>query len=118
MYNNVGTRGLFEGNAVNLSLETAHLFRNQGGLDLLCRSADSMRSNEQLENIRKTVRKFHLNGLVCVGGTHTATDAAKVAEFIPDIRVAVLPATIDGTLFFSLSLPFTHTHISYSLILQ
>ena len=33
---------------------------------------------------------------MCVGGTHTATDTAKVAEYVPECKIVAIPATIDG----------------------
>lgn len=39
-----GTKGLFEGHVMKLDRKTVSLFRNQGGMDLLCRTSDSMRT--------------------------------------------------------------------------
>ena len=59
-----GTKGLFEGRAMKLDRKTVSLFRNQGGMDLLCRTSDSMRTPEQLKSIRQTVRFVYFENMI------------------------------------------------------
>ena len=77
-----GTKGLFEGRAMKLDRKTVSLFRNQGGMDLLCRTSDSMRTPEQLKSIRQTVRFVYFENMIQSKGftetlpTNTGTKAS------------------------------------------
>ena len=56
--------------------------RNHGGYHLLGRSVDCMHLSENLTAIEKVVTNLRLDGLVCIGGTHTACDVAIVANHL------------------------------------
>eukprot|EP00940_MAST-03C_sp_MAST-3C-sp2_P000904 g904.t1 len=98
-----GTNGLYERRYVVLDAATTAAFRNEGGYDLLGRSRDvTGRDEEQLEKIRATVESCRLDGLVLIGGTHTASDSAVVTEYFNAKKVCCsvvfVPATVDGDL--------------------
>jgi diphosphate-dependent phosphofructokinase len=101
-----GTKGLFAGNAINLTSTTLHPYRNQGGMHLLGRSVDRIRSPTEQAAALETVEKFELDGLILIGGTFSNSDAGHLAEYFASRqtssgrRTAVVgvPVTIDGNL--------------------
>eukprot|EP00163_Fabomonas_tropica_P004294 TRINITY_DN1378_c0_g2_i1.p1 TRINITY_DN1378_c0_g2~~TRINITY_DN1378_c0_g2_i1.p1 ORF type:complete len:1178 (+),score=281.30 TRINITY_DN1378_c0_g2_i1:352-3534(+) len=97
-----GTHALFKGEAVELTLDDILPFCNQGGFDALCRTADMIRSPEQLEQAANTCRQLRLDGLLLVGGCTTSGDAAILSEHFlahdVSTRVVVVPGTVDGDL--------------------
>ena len=94
-----GTLGLFKGECVEITEELFEDFRNTGGVDVLGRSVDQMYKEEQLKAINATCLKLSLDGLVCVGGTYTASDTLSLAEYMlaqgTSTAVTAIPATID-----------------------
>jgi pyrophosphate--fructose-6-phosphate 1-phosphotransferase len=97
-----GTRGLYKGEATQLSPEDVAPFLNGGGMDMLGRSMDVIRSPEQLTLAEASCAKFKLDGLVLVGGPVSNSDTALLAEHFAakgvPTRVIGVPATIDGDL--------------------
>jgi pyrophosphate--fructose-6-phosphate 1-phosphotransferase len=99
-----GTKGFFDGKARRLTADTLAPFRNQGGMHMLGRSVDRIRSGSEQAAALATAEALKLDGLVLVGGTFTNTDAAHLAEFIAErqaggalqTRVVGVPVTIDG----------------------
>lgn len=63
-----GTKGLFEGKALEVTQELLALVRNQGGMNLLGRSADRIRTPTELAAALATCDAQRLDGLVLVGG--------------------------------------------------
>ena len=74
-----GTAGLFSGNFITITHEHIRKFRNTGGFHLLGRTNDSIKTEFEKRKAEETCRKLRLDGLVCVGGTYTAADTARVA---------------------------------------
>ena len=95
-----GTKGFFKGEHIIITEENFSLFRNQGGVDLLGRSADKIREGKDRESARDVCKDLALDGLVLIGATHTLTDAAHLSDyFIQEkllTRVIGVPATIYG----------------------
>ena len=98
-----GTRGLINGDAVEITEELLAPHRNHGGYHLLGRSVDCMHLKDELSAIGMVVSKLKLDGLVCIGGTHTACDVAILADYLKGkggdsskCAVIAVPATIDG----------------------
>ena len=110
-----GTRGLLAAGADAGSAAAAHVieltpaalapFRHQGGMHLLGRSVDRLRSASERAAVLAAAEALHLTGLLMIGGTFTATDAAHLAEYFATrqlaaggLRTAVVavPVTIDG----------------------
>ena len=98
-----GTRGLFGGRAVELGADEVAPYLNGGGMDLLGRSADVIRTAEHYELAEATCRRCGLSGLVLVGGPVSNSDTALLAEHFKQrgvpTRVIGVPATIDGDLY-------------------
>jgi len=98
-----GTAGLFRGDAQQLTPEQIAPFLNSGGMQLLGRTSDVIRSAEQLEQAAAACAKFALDGLVLVGGPVSNSDTALLAEHFASHGVATkvigVPATIDGDLY-------------------
>jgi 6-phosphofructokinase 1 len=97
-----GTQGLFAKHSVELTKEMCDSYRGTGGLDLLGRTVDRVKSKEELEDARKACADLNLTGLIFVGGTRTNTDAAYVAEYFKkhdqNTNVIGVPAGIEGSM--------------------
>ena len=98
-----GTKGLFKGNAKELTLADVAKHLNSGGMHMLGRSADVIRSDEQLAQAAATCAALRLDGLVLVGGPVSNSDTALLAEHFERVgsptSVVGVPATIDGDLY-------------------
>jgi pyrophosphate--fructose-6-phosphate 1-phosphotransferase len=98
-----GTRGLFSGQAKPLTPEGVAPFLNCGGMALLGRSADVIRTPEQFAQAEASCAKLELDGLVLLGGPVTNSDTALLAEHFAKrkagTKVIGVPATIDGDLY-------------------
>jgi 6-phosphofructokinase 1 len=75
-----GTKGLFGKHSVELTREVCADYKGTGGLDLLGRTVDRIKSDEELELARKSCSELGLKGLVIVGGTRSNSDAAFLSE--------------------------------------
>jgi diphosphate--fructose-6-phosphate 1-phosphotransferase len=97
-----GTEGLFRGEARELPPHELAGYLNSGGMHLLGRTSDVIRSPEQFEQAEQACAKYRLDGLVLVGGPVSNSDTALVAEHFASrgvrTRVVGVPATIDGDL--------------------
>ena len=67
---------------------------------MLGRTVDQMNKPEQLKAALKTCKSQNLDGLVCIGGTYTASDSLELAEYLKangceKTVVTQIPATID-----------------------
>lgn len=99
-----GTKGLFAGATVALTPALLAGFRNQGGMHLLGRSVDRIRSPAEQAAALASAEALQLDGLLLVGGTFTNTDAAHLAEYFAQRqgaagrRTAIVgaPVSIDG----------------------
>jgi diphosphate--fructose-6-phosphate 1-phosphotransferase len=98
-----GTAGLFKGDAQRLTPADVARFLNTGGMQMLGRSADVIRSAEQFAQAEAACAKLSLDGLILVGGPVTGSDTAMLAEYFESkgvrTRVLGVPATIDGDLY-------------------
>jgi len=97
-----GTHGLFDKQAVELTPELCVAYAGTGGLELLGRTVDRLKSDEELDKARKVCEELQLTGLVLVGGARTNTDAAYVAEHFKkhSCKTAVVgvPCGIEGNM--------------------
>eukprot|EP00300_Choanocystis_sp_HF-7_P012400 c17874_g1_i1.p1 GENE.c17874_g1_i1~~c17874_g1_i1.p1 ORF type:complete len:1266 (+),score=315.83 c17874_g1_i1:61-3798(+) len=121
----MGTEGFFRGQSIEITHEWVRLFRNQGGMHMLGRSVDQIRSPAQLDAAAKVCQEKQLTGLVLVGASKTHTDAAYLAEHFAQRKVGTsvvaCPVGIGGDLmrgtFVQSSLGFdTHCHVSAEVI--
>ena len=94
-----GTKGLCAGSSLALDSATIDMFLNQGGFDMLGRSAEQLKTATQLGAAAETCSKLQLDGLVLVGGRHTLTDTALLAEHFAKhgcgTRVLAVPTSIE-----------------------
>jgi len=97
-----GTHGLLDKQVVELTPELCKAYAGTGGLELLGRTVDRMKSEEELEKARKVCEDLELTGLVLVGGARTNTDAAYVAEHFKTHRsktaIVGVPCGIEGNM--------------------
>ncbi len=95
-----GPKGLLEGTLFEIKEEDVKRILNTGGFDFLGSDRTKIKTEEQYEAVRKTVRDYQLNGIVVVGGDDSNTNAAVLAELLYDMGVQVIgvPKTIDGDL--------------------
>jgi diphosphate--fructose-6-phosphate 1-phosphotransferase len=97
-----GVKGLFKGHMVPLR-DVASSYRRRGGVELLGRTQDQLcKSPEDMASILATCKKHGLTGLVLLGGTRTATDAAYLAEYFAAQKagtsVVLVPCGIENSL--------------------
>lgn len=97
-----GTLGLFAQKTMPLTKELLADYRNQGGYHLLGRSVDRIRSAKEVEAAVTACSGLNLDGLVIVGGTHSVSDAAHLAEAARaakcTTKIVGVPVSIDGDL--------------------
>jgi hypothetical protein len=98
-----GTDGLIAGHSIVITPEIMENYRGLGGFELLCRSADNLRSLDQYNSITQVCKALNLDGLLLLGGPTTATDAAYLAEYLiakTDCETAIItaPLTISGSI--------------------
>eukprot|EP00928_Gymnodinium_smaydae_P016774 TRINITY_DN1634_c0_g1_i1.p1 TRINITY_DN1634_c0_g1~~TRINITY_DN1634_c0_g1_i1.p1 ORF type:complete len:1218 (+),score=330.49 TRINITY_DN1634_c0_g1_i1:532-3654(+) len=97
-----GTRGLFAQQSVELTPELCQAYRATGGLELLGRTVDRMKSDEELASVEKACKDLGLTGLVLVGGSRTNTDAAYLSEYLrkrgTQTAVVGVPCGIEGSM--------------------
>ena len=95
-----GTHGLFRGDAREIDDALAASAVNLGGMWLLGRTADVIRTDEQRKQAALACAKYALDGLVLIGGPVTNSDVAVLAEAFKATSVATavvgVPASIDG----------------------
>jgi len=97
-----GTKGLFEKQVVELTQELCKAYSGTGGMELLGRTVDRLKTDEELEKARAACTELGLTGLILVGGARTNTDAAYLAEYfrkekVPTAVVGV-PCGIEGNM--------------------
>ena len=77
-------------------------YYNQGGFHILGRTADKIRSAEEVEKTKKACVDLNLDGLVLIGASHTLTDALLLTNhFIEqNIKTSVIgvPCTLDNNI--------------------
>ena len=75
-----GTKGLFRNEVIEIGEAEAAWYLNAGGMQMLGRSADVVRTEAQLAQTEESCRALGLDGLVLVGGPVSASDTAALAE--------------------------------------
>ena len=97
-----GPEGLLHDTARELTREEIDSVRNTGGFSLLGTGRVKIESESEIAQVADVVRRRQLDGLVCIGGDDSNTDAALLAEaFIKaGVQTCVIgvPKTIDGDL--------------------
>ncbi len=97
-----GTRGLFNGDHVEITDDILASYRNQGGVDLLGRTVDSILTIDEMSKVCHTCDILKLDGLVLIGGNRTSTDAAYLSEKfkVGGVQTAVVtvPCSVAGSM--------------------
>lgn len=111
-----GTLGLFAKKFVPVTEELLALYKNQGGFDMLGRTADQISTPAQLAAACDACNELQLDGLVLVGGAFSNTDAAYLAEYLLEhqkgdvhTKVVGVPGSIDG----DVANPFVQTTFGF-----
>lgn len=95
-----GPKGLLEGQLFEIKSDDLAAIENLGGFDYLGSDRTKIKTPEQFELVKKTVRQFKLDGIIVIGGDDSNTNAAVLAEYLYDEGCVVVgvPKTIDGDL--------------------
>ncbi len=97
-----GTRGLFNGDHVAITDEILDNYLNQGGVDLLGRSVESILTIDEMSQVCHTCEILKLDGLILIGGNQTNTDAAFLAEKFKEDGVQTcivsVPCSVSGSM--------------------
>ncbi|CAD8107582.1 unnamed protein product [Paramecium sonneborni] len=97
-----GTQGLFKQEFIEINQNSLQYYINQGGYHYLGRTADKMRTVQELQKVKETCNSLQLDGLVVVGASHTLTDCLIVANYLLQenikTRVIGVPCTVDNNI--------------------
>ncbi|MFS7960001.1 putative diphosphate--fructose-6-phosphate 1-phosphotransferase [Helianthus anomalus] len=97
-----GSEGLFAQRTLEITDDVLATYRNQGGYDLLGRTKDQIRTQEQVDAAMAACKALKLDGLVIIGGVTSNTDAAHLAETFSQAKcstkVVGVPVTLNGDL--------------------
>lgn len=97
-----GPKGIIQNRCLPLGEGLLHLYRNQGGFDLIGSGRDKIETPEHFAAAEQTVLTHKLDGLVIIGGDDSNTNAALLAEYFKRkgvlCSVIGVPKTIDGDL--------------------
>ncbi|KAL5984988.1 hypothetical protein ACLOJK_038825 [Asimina triloba] len=108
-----GTEGLFAQKTLEITDDVLGTYKNQefyvgmfyaceGGYDLLGRTADQIRTTEQVNAALASCKALRLDGLVIIGGVTSNTDAAQLAETFAEAKCSTkvmgVPVTLNGDL--------------------
>ncbi|RAP38261.1 diphosphate--fructose-6-phosphate 1-phosphotransferase [Candidatus Marinamargulisbacteria bacterium SCGC AAA071-K20] len=104
-----GPKGLIEGDLFELNDDMVAEVLNLGGFDLLGSDRTKIKTPEQFEAVKNTVKTFNLDGIIVVGGDDSNTNAAFLAENLAETGCSVIgvPKTIDGDLQIGALLPIS-----------
>lgn len=104
-----GPKGLLEGTLFEITDETIGKVQNLGGFDFLGSDRTKIKTPEQFESVRETVKKYKLDAIIVIGGDDSNTNAAFLASFLAEEKCAVVgvPKTIDGDMQVGSLLPIT-----------
>ncbi|MFN4217564.1 MAG: diphosphate--fructose-6-phosphate 1-phosphotransferase, partial [Brevinematales bacterium] len=104
-----GPKGLLEGTLFEITDEMVKEIVNTGGFDFLGSDRTKIKTEEQYNAVKETVKKYNLNAIVVIGGDDSNTNAAILAEILFDMGVQVIgvPKTIDGDLQIGSYLPIS-----------
>lgn len=97
-----GVAGLIENRYKILDSAAIDSIRNQGGFDLIGSSRTKIDTPEQFQKAAAAVKIHQLDTLIVIGGDDSNTNAAFLAEYFLEQKIATrvigVPKTIDGDL--------------------
>lgn len=106
-----GPRGLIKGDLFEITESSVQEIINTGGFDFLGTDRTKIKSREQFEQVRETVVRNKLDGIIIVGGDDSNTNAAFIAEYLEtegiECSVIGIPKTIDGDMAVGSYLPIS-----------
>ncbi len=106
-----GPKGLLNSDLIEITPQNVQSILNLGGFDFLGTDRTKIKSPQQFEQVKATIVKNKLDGLVVVGGDDSNTNAAMIAEYLEqegvDCSVVGIPKTIDGDLAAGKHLPIS-----------
>eukprot|EP00916_Digyalum_oweni_P012114 GHVL01020015.1.p1 GENE.GHVL01020015.1~~GHVL01020015.1.p1 ORF type:complete len:1455 (+),score=293.94 GHVL01020015.1:23-4366(+) len=95
-----GITGLMNGHNKIIDSERMSRFRNQGGLELICRTKECFSNSHELHLATEACSKLSLDGLILTGGARIQSDAAELSEMLLAneiaTRVISIPTGIDN----------------------
>jgi pyrophosphate--fructose-6-phosphate 1-phosphotransferase len=94
----VGSDGIVENQAVELTEQRVNAYRNFGGFTLIKTGRTKIDTKEKMALSKQTCKQLNLDALVIVGGDDSNTNAAFLAQEMHNTGVQVIgvPKTIDG----------------------
>ncbi|CAL0308406.1 unnamed protein product [Lupinus luteus] len=111
-----GSEGLFAQKTLEITDEILSTYKNQGGYDLLGRTKDQIRTEEQVNAALAASNSLKLDGLVIIGGVTSNTDAAYLAETFAaaksPTKVVGVPVTLNG----DLKNAFVETNVGFDTV--
>ncbi len=106
-----GPKGLLNSDLTEITPQNVQSILNLGGFDFLGTDRTKIKSPQQFEQVKETIIKNRLDGLVVVGGDDSNTNAAFIAEYLEqegvNCSVVGIPKTIDGDLAAGKNLPIS-----------
>ena len=104
-----GPKGFLNGELFEITSQKLTHILNLGGFDFLGSDRTKIKTPEQFNKVKKIVLQYQLDGLIIIGGDDSNTNAAILAEYLFDLKCAVIgvPKTIDGDLQVNHLLPIT-----------
>jgi pyrophosphate--fructose-6-phosphate 1-phosphotransferase len=97
-----GPSGLIDGRHQNITASMVDGIRNQGGFDLLGSGRTKIETPSQFQVVAAQASLLKLDAIVIIGGDDSNTNAALLAEYFAQNKLAVsiigVPKTIDGDL--------------------
>ena len=106
-----GPKGLINGDTFEITCRDVEGVINTGGFDLLGTDRTKIKTDQQFEQVKDTVLRNKLDGVVIVGGDDSNTNAAFIAEYLEreGVKCSVIgiPKTIDGDLAVGKYLPIS-----------
>ncbi|KAM0935662.1 putative diphosphate--fructose-6-phosphate 1-phosphotransferase [Dioscorea sansibarensis] len=96
-------------------METNKAFAH-GGYDMLGRTKDQIRTNEQVKAALNTCRTLKLHGLVIVGGVTSNTDAAQLAETFAEEKCSTKVIGVPVTSYGDLKNQFVEANVGFDTV--
>ncbi|KAL4178549.1 hypothetical protein AMTRI_Chr13g82850 [Amborella trichopoda] len=111
-----GSEGLFTQKTLEITKDVVSAYRNQGGYDMLGRTKDQVRTNEQVSAALTTCQALKLDGLVIIGGVTSNTDAAQLAETFAEAKCQTKVIGVPVTLYGDLKNQFVEADVGFDTI--
>lgn len=94
-----GYNGLIHDDFTKMGPRSVKNIINEGGTILKSARSMEFKTTEGRQKAYENLKKYEIDGLVCIGGDGTFTGAKIFSEEYPDIKVIGVPGTIDNDIF-------------------